>query len=93
VLRLPDCLLCEKRVRPLEPFTLALAQAHKGDDAPVINIPVHFACFAKLLAGEISQAVLEAMRDGEVPVALERDEDEDLKDTLGRIVAHMVGRL
>lgn len=54
------CLFCEEKIKPGEPYTVALV----AGDGPVekhINQPVHFDCFAQLIADRCAQRVTELL--------------------------------
>lgn len=73
------CLLCEDAIRPYEPFTAALAT--NGKDDGLINMPVHFSCFAEMISGEVTRSVLRGMKGRDFP---EYVHDGDLRDGLMR---------
>lgn len=103
----PRCLFCEKAVRRGEAFTTvmlylgdtprdrALAQLASGVDGCAMA-PVHYACQLGAIAGEVTEAVLDGMRDGESPVKLtdpEGDDDGSLGERLYALAEHFLAQL
>lgn len=81
------CLLCEKRVLPYEPITVALA---KGEGGEVHNLPVHFSCFGEMIAGTVAEAVLDGM-DGKSYPQVHLGGEKTLRGGLRKIVMRLVG--
>ena len=64
------CFICEKTIRALEPYSLAMAD---DDDGEPVDVAQHVSCFVRLLA----QQVADEIRDPEA-----EEEERDPVDAL-----------
>lgn len=84
---IPACGLCEKEIVDGDLYTSALANATRNARTYLLNIPVHFSCFAQLIAGEVAQAV--DARGSSIP-ELDYEGESDLNGALRKITHRLI---
>jgi hypothetical protein len=78
-----DCFLCEKPLRPNQPFQMALAYTD-ARKRQVVNLPYHLVCQAELIADKVADEIEKPDGDGD---------DEDEEDELARAIGKRVGKI
>lgn len=87
------CLLCEKLVKPREPFRMVAFLMRGDPDLPGLgNAPVHLVCEIQAAAGEAARAIHECMRTGQIVVGVDREDGESLADVVGEVIGNLVER-
>jgi len=85
---IPVCILCEKKGRPFDPFSMMVI---RGPGERLINVPIHLACLIQTIAGECAKGVRDYIRDGEISVGLDED-DEDIQNTVAKIAERLANK-